>query len=61
MKLLEESFIDTGIKEKQPTKDYANAEEKKSITEEDGVAVVAENLEATDTKPAADSLPHSEK
>ena len=57
-KLLEESFTDTGIEEKESAKDDVNAEEKKSITEDDA-AVVEEKLEATATKP--DFLPHSEK
>ena len=56
--LLEESFVNTEAKEKEPAKDDVNAEEKKSITENDAV-VVEEKLEATAMKP--DSLPHSEK
>ena len=59
-KLLEESFIDTEVKEKEPAKDDVNAEEKKSITEDDA-AVVEEKLEATVTATKPDSLPHSEK
>ena len=64
LKLLEESIIkdcDTGFKEEEPVKDNhdADVEEKKSITEDDSAAIIAQELGNTATKP--DTLPHNEK